>query len=113
MEQYTKENITEIYNTPLFALIHRASEVHRNNLTVGEVQVCTLLSIKTGACAEDCSYCPQSARSKSELEVEKLKDTAKVLEAASAARSSGSTRFCMGAAWREVKDNDDFEWVRR
>lgn len=111
MEKWTKEQITEIYKSPLFSLLHQAAVVHRDNLTVGEVQVCTLLSIKTGACTEDCSYCPQSARSKSELEVEKLKDITSVLEAASAARSSGSTRFCMGAAWREVKDNDDFERV--
>ncbi len=111
MKQWTKDEITNIYNTPLFALLHQSSEVHRENLTVGEVQVCTLLSIKTGACTEDCSYCPQSAKSKTDLEVERLKDTVQVLEAASAARASGSTRFCMGAAWREVKDNDDFEQV--
>lgn len=111
MEKWTKEQINDIYNSPLFELIHRAAEVHRNNFSVGEVQVCTLLSIKTGACSEDCSYCPQSARASSEIEIEKLKDTAAVLEAASAARSAGSTRFCMGAAWREVKDNSDFDRV--
>lgn len=111
MIQWTEESISDIYNSPLLPLIQRSAEVHRNNWNEGEVQVCTLLSIKTGACTEDCGYCAQSAKNHTGLEIERLMDTKKVLEAAASARAQGSTRFCMGAAWREVKDNDDFERV--
>src|SRR5688572_9855824 len=92
--------VSEIYRTPLLELIFRGSTVHRQFQKIGEVQVCTLLSIKTGACPEDCKYCPQSAHYKTEVKVETLLPLAEVTEMAKNAKSAGATRFCMGAAWR-------------
>jgi biotin synthase len=108
---WTREEVTKIYNKPVLDLIHTAGAVHRAYHDAQEVQVCTLLSIKTGGCPEDCSYCPQAARYHTDVEVEKLLPTNKVLEAALEAKEAGSTRFCMGAAWREVRDNTDFDRV--
>ncbi|MEO6906040.1 MAG: biotin synthase BioB, partial [Ginsengibacter sp.] len=108
---WTKEEIAEIYNTPLLELIYKASEIHRDYQETGEVQVCTLLSIKTGACSEDCSYCSQSIRNHTGLKVEALMKKEDVLASAQKAKEAGSTRFCMGAAWREVRDNRDFDRV--
>lgn len=108
---WTREEITEIYNTPLMDLIYRAATVHRTYHDPNEVQVCTLLSVKTGGCPEDCSYCPQAARYHTDVKVKKLMEVDEVLTAANQARESGSTRFCMGAAWREVRDNKDFDKV--
>lgn len=108
---WTREQIAEVYHSPLINLLQRSAEVHRHSQISGEVQVCTLLSIKTGSCVEDCGYCAQSARYKTGLESQKLMELSDVLEAASNAKASGSTRFCMGAAWRNIKDNDDFEHV--
>lgn len=108
---WTREEITEIYNTPILELIYRAATVHREHNDPQEVQVCTLLSVKTGGCAEDCSYCPQSARYKTDVKVEKLMDVEDVIAAAQEAKDNGSTRFCMGAAWREVRTNRDFAKV--
>jgi biotin synthase len=108
---WTKEEIAEIYNTPLLELIYKASMVHREYQETGEVQVCTLLSIKTGACTEDCSYCSQSMRNHTGLKVEALMKKEDVLASAQKAKDAGSTRFCMGAAWREVRDNRDFDRV--
>ena len=108
---WTKEEITEIYNTPLLELIYKASVVHREYQATGEVQVCTLLSIKTGACTEDCSYCSQSIRNHTGLKVEALMKKEDVLASAQRAKDAGSTRFCMGAAWREVRNNRDFDKV--
>lgn len=108
---WTKEEITEIYNTPLLELIYQAATVHRQYQDTAEVQVCTLLSIKTGGCSEDCAYCPQAARYNTGVEVQALMKTDDVLEYARRAREAGSTRFCMGAAWREVRDNRDFDRV--
>lgn len=110
-KKWSLEEITEVYNTPLFELMSNAAAVHRENNKLGEVQVATLMSIKTGACTEDCGYCSQSARNNADLEVEKLADVHTVLENAQQAKAGGSTRFCMGAAWREVKDNKDFDNV--
>lgn len=110
-KRYTLDEIRAIYFSPLFELINKAAKVHSENWTIGEVQVCTLLSIKTGACTEDCGYCSQSARNKTEVEYEGLMEIHDVMEAAHMAREAGSTRFCMGAAWREVKNNDDFDKV--
>ncbi len=107
----TREEIGEIYHSPLLSLIQRSAEVHRNSFISGEVQVCTLLSIKTGSCSEDCGYCPQSARYKTGVESQKLMELSTVLESASAAKANGSTRFCMGAAWRNMKSEEDFEHV--
>ena len=108
---WTREEITEIYNLPVMDLVYRAATVHRAYHDPNEVQVCTLLSVKTGGCPEDCSYCPQAARYHTDVKVHKLMEVDEVLEAASTAKSSGSTRFCMGAAWREVRDNRDFDKV--
>lgn len=108
---WTKEEISEIYNTPLLELIYKASTVHREYHATGEVQVCTLLSIKTGGCPEDCAYCPQAARYNTGVDVQALMKKEEVLAYAEKAKNAGSTRFCMGAAWREVRDNRDFDRV--
>lgn len=108
---WTKEEISEIYNSPILDLMYRGATVHREFHDPQEVQVCTLLSIKTGGCPEDCSYCPQAARYHTGVKVEKLMDVKEVLTSALKAKESGSTRFCMGAAWREVRDNKDFDKV--
>ena len=108
---WTKKEIEEIYNSPILDLIYRAATVHRENNDAQEVQVCTLLSVKTGGCPEDCAYCPQAARYHTDVKVHKLLPTEEVLEKAREAKESGSTRFCMGAAWREVRDNKDFDRV--
>jgi biotin synthase len=105
------EEIKEIYDTPLLELIFRAASVHRKHNDTGEVQVCTLLSIKTGGCSEDCAYCPQAARYNTDVNVQALMQKEDVLEYAQKAKNAGSTRFCMGAAWREVRDNRDFDRV--
>jgi biotin synthase len=105
------EEIQEIYNSPLLELIYRAATVHRQYNDTGEVQVCTLLSIKTGGFSEDCAYCPQAARYSTGVDVHALMQKDQVLEYAAKAKAAGSTRFCMGAAWREVRDNRDFDRV--
>jgi biotin synthase len=107
----TISEIEEIYNLPVLDLIYRAATVHREHHDAGEVQVCTLLSVKTGGCPEDCAYCPQAARYHTNVKVHKLMEVGEVLQKAMDAKESGSTRFCMGAAWREVRDNRDFDNV--
>ena len=108
---WTREEIKDIYNRPIMDLIYDAATVHRANNDPSEVQVCTLLSVKTGGCPEDCAYCPQAARYHTDVKVHKLLDVDVVLEKAQTAKDNGSTRFCMGAAWREVRDNRDFDKV--
>ncbi len=108
---WTREEITEIYNTPILDLIYQASTVHREHHDAQEVQVCTLLSVKTGGCPEDCAYCPQAARYHTDVKVHKLMEVGEVMQKALEAKEAGSTRFCMGAAWREVRDNRDFDKV--
>ncbi len=108
---WTKEEIKAIFDKPVLELIYEAATVHRQNNDPSEVQVCTLLSIKTGGCPEDCAYCPQAARYHTDVKVHKLLDVDFVMEKAKKAQESGSTRFCMGAAWREVRDNRDFDKV--
>jgi biotin synthase len=108
---WTREEIAEIYNTPVLELIYKAASTHREFHEPGEVQVCTLLSVKTGGCPEDCSYCPQAARYHTNVKVHKLMEVDEVLTKAAEAKGAGSTRFCMGAAWREVRDNRDFDKV--
>jgi biotin synthase len=108
---WTREEVSEIYNMPLMELMFRASQMHRKYQATGEVQVCTLLSIKTGGCPEDCGYCPQAARYHTDVKAQKLMSKEDVLQAAQHAKEAGSTRFCMGAAWREVRDNKDFDRV--
>jgi biotin synthase len=103
---WTRAEIADLFDLPFTELVFRAAEVHRAHHAAGEVQLCTLLSIKTGGCPEDCGYCSQSAHAKSGLKAEKLMDVDAVLAAAAKARATGSQRFCMGAAWREPKDRD-------
>ncbi len=110
---WTISEIENIYHSPLLELIYQAATVHHENNNTGEVQVCTLLSIKTGGCPEDCAYCPQAARYNTGVDVQALMKKQEVLEYAAKAKAAGSTRFCMGAAWREVevRDNKDFDCV--
>lgn len=105
------EEIQKIYNTPLLELIYQAATIHKKYNDTAEVQVCTLLSIKTGGCSEDCAYCPQAARYNTGINVQALMKKEDVLLYAQKAKDAGSTRFCMGAAWREVRDNKDFDRV--
>ncbi len=105
------KEIELIYNSPLLELLFNAATLHRKYNDTAEVQVCTLLSIKTGGCSEDCSYCPQAARYSTGVEVQALMKKAEVLAYAQKAKEAGSTRFCMGAAWREIRDNKDFDNV--
>jgi biotin synthase len=108
---WTKEEIQEIYEQPLLELVFQAATIHRQWHDPSEVQVCTLLSIKTGGCPEDCSYCGQAARYHTGIEVQALLPVTTVIDQATKARDSGATRFCMAAAWREVRDNRDFDRV--
>ncbi len=103
---WTRETAQAIHDLPLMDLLYRAQSVHRENFDPNKVQMSRLLSIKTGGCAEDCAYCSQSARNGSKLSASKLIEVERVLAEARKARDSGSTRFCMGAAWREPKDRD-------
>ncbi len=100
------EEVSTLYNLPFADLMYRAQTVHRNNFDPNAVQVSTLLSIKTGGCAEDCGYCPQSAHHESAVKAEPLMQLDKVLENAAQAKDTGASRFCMGAAWRNLKDRD-------
>jgi biotin synthase len=108
---WTDAEIRALHDLPLPELVFRAQGVHRAFHDPTKVQLCTLVSIKTGGCPEDCAYCPQSAHYDTGLERERLLDVERVREAARAARTNGSSRLCMGAAWREVKDGPDFERV--
>ncbi len=107
----TDAELREIYSLPIPELLFRAQTVHREYNDPTKVQLCTLLSIKTGGCPEDCAYCPQSAHHEAEVEREDLLDLETVKAAANEAKASGSTRFCMGAAWREVRDGEEFDRV--
>ncbi len=108
---WTREEILDIYNKPLLELLYEAASVHREHHDPREVQVSTLLSIKTGGCPEDCGYCPQAARYHTDIEKNDLMSLDAVKEAANEAKASGSSRLCMGAAWRNVKDDDQFDQV--
>lgn len=108
---WSLEKVYEIYNTPVLELILKAANIHKEFNDTAEVQVCTLLSIKTGGCTEDCAYCPQAARYNTDVNVHALMKKDEVLSYAQKAKDAGSTRFCMGAAWREVRDNKDFDRV--
>jgi biotin synthase len=103
---WTLEQVNELFAMPFNDLLFKAQCVHREHFDPNEVQVSTLLSIKTGACPEDCKYCPQSARYSTGLEKEQLLEVEKVLKRAKEAKEIGSTRFCMGAAWRNPRDRD-------
>ena len=103
--------ILTIYNTPFLELIYQAATVHRQYHKPEQIQVCKLISIKTGACPEDCGYCAQSSRYKTEVKPEALLQKETVMNIAKTAKESGVSRVCMGAAWREVRDNSQFEEV--
>jgi len=103
---WTRDELRTLFDLPLPELIFRAQSVHRKNFDPAEVQISTLLSIKTGGCPEDCAYCPQSARYETGVAADKLMPLQAVLAEARAARESGASRFCMGAAWRSPKDRD-------
>ncbi|MGV6943730.1 biotin synthase BioB [Sphingobacterium kyonggiense] len=108
---WTKEELLEIYNRPLLQLVYDAASIHRAWQRPDEVQISTLLSVKTGGCPEDCSYCGQAARYHTDIKVQALLPTETVLAHAQKAKDSGSSRFCMAAAWREVRDNRDFDRI--
>ncbi|MEO9655738.1 biotin synthase BioB [Marinomonas sp.] len=103
---WTQPEIKALFDLPFMDLLFRAQTVHRENFAPNEVQVSTLLSIKTGACPEDCKYCPQSGHYNTELEKEKLMEVQKVLEEAALAKEKGASRFCMGAAWKHPSEKD-------
>ncbi|MGE3818877.1 MAG: biotin synthase BioB [Isosphaeraceae bacterium] len=107
----SRDEVAAIYHSPLLELVFRAAETHRKHHDPSQVQVCVLLSVKTGGCPEDCGYCPQSARYQTDVQAERLMDVERVLAAARRAREDGATRFCMGAAWREVRDGSAFDDV--
>ncbi|MFI5201663.1 MAG: biotin synthase BioB [Candidatus Kapaibacterium sp.] len=107
----TIQYVRELYQTPFLKLVAQASRVHEANHTYDSIQRCTLLSVKTGGCPEDCAYCPQAARYHTGVKAEKLMRAADVIEAARNAKANGATRFCMGAAWREVREGRDFDEV--
>ena len=103
---WTREQVRALFAAPFPDLMFRAAQVHRENFDSSEVQISTLLSIKTGGCPEDCAYCPQSAMFDTGVKAEKLMDLKAVLAEARAAKAGGASRFCMGAAWRSPKDRD-------
>jgi len=103
---WTREEVADLFDLPFTELVFRAAEVHRAHHAPDAVQLCTLLSIKTGGCPEDCGYCSQSASADSGVKATKLMDVRAVLQAAAQAKDAGSKRFCMGAAWRNPKDRD-------
>ena len=103
---WSRDQVLALFDLPFPELMHRAASVHRECFDPREVQVSTLLSIKTGGCPEDCAYCPQSARYNTGLKAQKLMSVADVVEKARQAKAAGASRFCMGAAWRSPKDKD-------
>ena len=103
---WTEEQINALFELPFNDLLHHAQSVHRQHFNPNQVQLSTLVNIKSGGCSEDCSYCPQSARYNTEVEAEPLLDISGVLESAKQAKAQGASRFCMGAAWRSPKEKD-------
>ncbi len=108
---WTKDEIIAIYTKPLMELLYEAATIHREHHDPNVVQVSTLLSIKTGGCSEDCGYCPQAKRYHTTINTNDLMTVSDVREQAMQAKSSGSSRVCMGAAWRNVKDGGEFDQV--
>ena len=105
------DSLIKLYNSPLMDLLYQSATVHRANHNPNEVQMSSLISIKTGGCPEDCGYCPQSAKYNTHLEVKPMMQVDEVVDLAKNAKAGGSSRVCMGAAWREVRDNRDFDKV--
>lgn len=110
-KSWTTQDVLDIYNKPLMALIFEAAQVHRQNHNPLEVQISTLLSIKTGGCPEDCGYCPQAARYHTDIETNDLMSVSQVKAQALRAKANGSSRLCMGAAWRNIQNNEEFDQV--
>ncbi len=110
-KKWTTEIVSEIYNKPLMELLYEAATVHRKHHNPLEVQISTLLSIKTGGCPEDCGYCPQAARYHTDIETNDLMSVSQVKAQALRAKSNGSSRLCMGAAWRNIQNNEEFDRV--
>jgi biotin synthase len=110
-ERWSLERIAEIYHQPLLQLVFRAASVHEAHNSFAEVQVSSLISIKTGGCQEDCAYCPQAARYHTDVNVHALMPLDQVLSLAAKAKAKGASRVCLGASWREVRDNSDFDRV--
>ena len=108
---WTTEQILEIYDKPLMDLVFDAATLHRKYHNANEVQVSSLISIKTGGCPEDCAYCPQAARYHTDVKVHKLMEVNEVVDLAKNAKNNGASRVCLGAAWRNVRDNKDFDKV--
>jgi biotin synthase len=108
---WSAAEVRALHDLPLLDLLYRAQTEHRAHFGDNKVQLCSLLSVKTGGCPEDCAYCPQAARYQTGVAAEPLLSTGEVLAAARKAREAGATRFCMGAAWREVKDGAQFDRV--
>jgi len=108
---WTLAEIQELYDTPLLDLVFQAAAVHREHHNSNQVQVCKLISIKTGGCSEDCKYCSQSSHYQTEVDSSPLMPTEEVLAIAQRAKDAGMTRVCMGAAWREVRDSKTFDRV--
>jgi biotin synthase len=111
MKNWTKQEIKELYHSPLIELIYKAATVHRQFHDPKEVQISKLLSIKTDGCPEDCAYCPQAARYHTDIDGNSLMSLKEVVQLADDAKSEGSSRVCMGAAWRNVKDDAEFDQV--
>jgi biotin synthase len=112
-KKYSKKEIAEIYHTPLLELVGEAFEIHKKYFQIGDIQKSRLFSIKTGSCPEDCSYCSQSSHYKTELKKEKVFDVKMIIEDANKAKAEGADRYCMGAAWKAVKDGEEFENVKK
>src|SRR5260221_1035525 len=108
---WTLQEVRALHDLPLLDLVYRAQTVHRERFGDNKVQLCSLLSVKTGGCPEDCAYCPQAARYQTGVAAEPLMQTEDVLAAARKAREAGPTRFCIGAAWREANDGPQFDRV--
>ena len=105
------KEIEEIYNLPFLELVHKAQIVHLENFNQNEVQASTLINIKSGGCVEDCSYCSQSVKNNSKIKIHKLMSTEEVYNLAVEAQKNGASRVCLGAAWREIRDNSDFDTI--
>ena len=106
VETWSRQSIEDLFNLPFNDLLYKAQQIHREHFNPNEVQLSTLLSIKTGGCPEDCGYCPQSVHYDTGVEASKMLDVDAVKAAAVEAKKNGASRFCMGAAWREPKDRD-------
>jgi biotin synthase len=104
--EWTREELTELFETPFIELVFEAQSVHRRHFPPSQVQVCALLSVKTGGCPEDCAYCPQAARYHTGVDAEPLMSPGEVVAAAEQARSEGATRYCLGAAWRSAREEE-------